>query len=208
MRDRLAGLLLFLPVPLVLWLFTAAPLGTSASLAAGVVIMLTHRVYARPFAVRRAARRCLWCGGRATSPTPVSVSDPLGPADWSACSNPHRDRALRTIAAAERGGFWLKTGILGGLIVFLCLAVLSATDRAGGLTHADAAALFKLAVALTVLPFSLVAPRAALPEESPRAPFPLHIQALVGTFAVLWLFRLVGLVWLVQVVRYAVGRGG
>lgn len=31
-----------------------------------------------------------------------------------------------------------------------------------------------------------------------RVPFPVHIQALIGTWAVLWLFRLVGLVWLVQ----------
>jgi hypothetical protein len=27
-------------------------------------------------------------------------------------------------------------------------------------------------------------------------PFPVHIQALIGTWAVLWLFRIVGLAWL------------
>jgi len=30
--DRVAGIVLFLPVPLVLWLFTRAPLGVAASL--------------------------------------------------------------------------------------------------------------------------------------------------------------------------------
>ncbi len=46
--DRLLGLLLFLPVPLVLWLLTRQPLGTLASLAIGFALMATHRLYARP----------------------------------------------------------------------------------------------------------------------------------------------------------------
>lgn len=203
----MVGLLLFAPVPLVLWLFTAAPLGTTVSLATGVVIMVTHRLYARPFVLRKASGRCLWCAGATPKPTPVNVSDPLGSAEWSACSQDHLERTLRTVAVAQRAGAWLKAGILGGLVAFLGLAVLSATGWASGLTHADAAALFKLSVALTVLPFSLLAPRGTMPETPPKAPFPLHIQALVGTFAVLWLFRLVGLLWLIQVVRYAMGRG-
>ena len=45
MRDRLLGLLLFLPVPLVLWLFTRQPLSTLASLAVGFALMATHRLY-------------------------------------------------------------------------------------------------------------------------------------------------------------------
>jgi hypothetical protein len=36
-------------------------------------------------------------------------------------------------------------------------------------------------------------------------PFPLHIQALIGTGLVLWLFRLVGLVWLALGI-FALGR--
>ena len=36
------------------------------------------------------------------------------------------------------------------------------------------------------------------PVETLRAPFPLHVPALIGLWAVLWLFRLIGLVWLIQ----------
>jgi len=54
MPDRLLGILLFLPVPVVLVLFTRAPLGVGISLALGVGLMLTHRLYARPFALARA----------------------------------------------------------------------------------------------------------------------------------------------------------
>ena len=62
--DRLLGVLLFLPVPVVLLLFTRMPLGVGESLALGVAITITHRFYARPFARSRADRRCLWCGGQ------------------------------------------------------------------------------------------------------------------------------------------------
>jgi hypothetical protein len=41
-----------------------------------------------------------------------------------------------------------------------------------------------------------------------RSPFPLHIQALIGSWAVLWLFRLVGLAWLVLAVLHALRRTG
>ena len=49
MRQRLPGILLFLPVPLVLGLFTLRPLGATASLLLGIGIMGTHRFYARPY---------------------------------------------------------------------------------------------------------------------------------------------------------------
>ncbi len=58
-------------------------------------------------------------------------------------------------------------------------------------------AVFRLGVAVTVLPFGwLAAARGPAGGPSGRLPFPVHIQALVGTVWVLWLFRLVGLWWL------------
>lgn len=205
--ERVVGLLAFLPVPLVLWLFTAAPVGAVSSLLLGVVIMATHRLYARPFVRRHAPTRCLWCGGPASCPVPVTVDDPLGPVNWTACTPAHADRALRTVTTAERWRRFLVTGILGGLAIFLAFSGAAAAGWHGGPSHADAAAIFKFAVAITVVPFGLVASRGAPGSATPRSPFPLHIQALIGTAAVLWLFRLVGLLWLVQVVRYAVVRG-
>jgi hypothetical protein len=157
--------------------------------------------------LRRVAHRCLWCGGASETTHALAVIDPLGTAPWTACSAGHRNSVLRTLATSERWSTRLKIGILGGLGLFLVLAVVAAIGPGRGLVHGDAAALFKLSVALTVIPFGFLAPHGPLPEEAPRSPFPLHIQSLVGTVTVLWLFRLVGLVWLFQVVRYAVGRG-
>ena len=71
------------------------------------------------------------------------------------------------------------------------------------------AARFKLGVICAVLPLGWLGahcgPRAT--DNIPTA-FPVHIQALIGTWAVSWLFRLVGLLWLVQVLLHAWHRFG
>lgn len=203
--DRVLGALLFLPVPLVLWLFTRAPFGVVTSLALGALIMVTHRFYARPFALARAGRRCLWCGASAAGAA-MEVIEPSGRTMWRACRDAHRARALATLATARRHRLALRLGILGGLGVFLPMAVAASRGLALPLRFADSVALFKLAVGATVLPFGWLATRGAPSVEPPAVPFPVHIQALVGTVAVLWLFRVVGAVWLVQAVVHVVSR--
>jgi hypothetical protein len=207
--DRLFGLLLFLPVPIVLWLFTRAPLGVAASLALGTVLMVTHRLYARPFALTRAPRRCLWCGGGAADGPSLVIEEPLGVTTWRACGAAHAALVGRVLAWARRHATFLRAGILGTLGLFLPLALLAGTERLGPLRREDAVAFFRLGIALTVLPLGLLSTRPGPVEPGPeRPPFPVHIQALVGTRAVLWLFRLIGSVWLVQALVHVVRRGG
>jgi hypothetical protein len=194
-RDRAAGLFLFLPVPLVLGLFTRMPLGVGPSLLLGIAVMASHRLYARPFALSRASRRCLWCGGAAGGPA-VDVRDPLGEIAWRACGPAHEDRLRRVLGWASAHARFLQVGILGGLGAFVIVAAASAMIPALDPTHAVAG--FRLAVAATVLPFAILGPRAAPAPGRIAVPLPVHIQALLGTAAVLWLFRIVGLLWLAQ----------
>jgi len=202
-RARLAGLLLFLPVPIVLVLFTRAPLGVLLSLVVGVALTLTHRLYARPWALARAAQRCLWCGASlspaASAAAEVAVEEPFGRTAWQTCRDSHTRSLRAALTWAERRAGFLKVGILGTLAVFVvwCGAV-----GAGWLpdsSYDDAVAFFRLGIAVTVLPLGWLAGRNSSAEGSTlRAPFPLHVPALIGLWAVLWLFRLIGLVWLVQ----------
>lgn len=197
MGDRTAGLLLFLPVPLVLWLFARMPLGAAPSLILGILLVATHRLYARPFALARADRRCLWCGGPAPDGSVLMVTEPLGATAWRACGPQHRDAIARVLAFAAGHARFLKTGILGTLGVFLAATFAAAAGRLGMVTPADATAFFRLGIAASVLPLGWLGEALGRPgAEPPRVPFPLHIQALIGTRAVLWLFRLVGLAWL------------
>ena len=206
MGDRLAGVLLFLPVPVVLGLFTRQPFGPWASLGSGVVLVLTHRLYARPFALSRAQRRCLWCGGPAGEGPGVDVDEPLGRTSWRACGTAHATSLLRTLGWAAARCRLLALGILGTLALFLGGAVLAALGRPSWLEPEDPVAFLRLGVALTVLPLGWLAPGsqasgdralAAGSQRGGRLPFPVHIQALLGTLWVVWLFRRVGLWWLV-----------
>ena len=193
---RVVGFLLFLPVPTVLWLFTRQPLGPWASLGLGVALMATHRLYARPFALAWAGRRCLWCGGAAGEGPHLELEEPLGRTSWRACGGGHADLLARTLGwAAERRPF-LAVGILGTLAVFLAGAVAAALGWSASVDPGDPVALFRLGVAATVLPLGWLGPSGPLPSTGRRLPFPVHVQALLGTLWVLWLFRLVGLWWL------------
>jgi hypothetical protein len=185
-------------VPLVLWLFTRAPLGVLPSLLLGIVLMASHRLYARPFALARAGRRCLWCGGATTRPLPIEVREPFGETAWSACSEDHAGRIAGLLSWAAAHARFLKLGILGTLALFLAAGLgLGAGAPLGQWTFPDLSALFRLGIALTVLPLGwLGARRRAHPESALISPFPLHVQALIGSLAVLWLFRVVGLAWL------------
>lgn len=207
MPDRLAGLLLFLPVPVVLALFTRQPLGVWGSLGLGVLLMATHRLYARPFALRRAGRRCLWCGGPAGDGPSLALHEPGARTAWRACSRDHEERLRRTLGWAAGHRLFLAAAILGSLLVFLALAALAGVGRPAGLLPDDAIAAFRLGVAAGVLPLGwLAAQRGPLGEPAGRLPFPVHIQALVGTRWVLWLFRLVGLWWLAAGVLHVARR--
>jgi hypothetical protein len=207
--SRLPGLLLFLPVPLVLWLFTQAPLGVGPSLGLGAALMVTHRFYARPYARRRAEGRCLWCGGPAGGGPRLQVKEPAGTTAWRACRALHARRLEAVLGWAGRHARSLRLGVLGTLVLFLPGALLADRGRLGPVTAADAVAFFRTGIALTVLPLGWLSLRARLPSrEAPRVPFPLHIQALVGTLTVVWLFRLVGLLWLGLGLGHALRRLG
>ena len=206
MSDRVAGLLLFLPVPLVLFLFTRAPLGIAWSLAVGVVLMLTHRLYARPFALARAERRCLWCGRPAAAGPLLDLEEPLGATRWRACTEAHGDRIRRFLEWADEHRGFLQTGILGTLAAFLLAAVWIASGQGGPLRYADAVNAFRLLIGATVLPLGLFSVRRPAMAAALRAPFPVHIQALIGTWTVTWLFRLVGLAWLILALTYFAAR--
>ena len=208
-RQRIAGLLLFLPVPVVLALFTRQPLGPWPSLAIGVLVMATHRLYARPFALAHRGGRCLWCGAQAGAGPSFELREPGGVTSWRACSTRHEGLARRTLGWAAAHGRFLAAGILGSLAAFLVLAVAVASGRVRGIEMADAVAVFRLGVALSVLPLGWLGPsRGPAASADGTLPFPVHLQALVGTLWVVWLFRVVGLWWLVAGVGHVVQRLG
>ena len=199
MKERWPGISLFLPVPVVLWLITILPLGTWLSLGLGVALMATHRLYARPYALGRAERRCLWCGRvpEGQPLVPLTVTEPIGKVVWRVCAGRHQQRLTGFLGWASRNAFFLKIAIAGTLLAYLAAVPFASYGKLGTLDSGDLAAGFRLLIALAVLPLGWLGPGSGRGGgESLVAPFPIHIQALIGTVSVVWLFRIVGLVWL------------
>jgi hypothetical protein len=120
-----------LPVPVVLWLFTRAPLGVAGSLGLGLAIMLTHPLYARPFALRHAEAFCLWCGRASDGGPRFRVQEPSSSTHWRACGTKHAERLAQLLGWADAHARPLQAGILGTLLVFLPLALLADRGRLG-----------------------------------------------------------------------------
>jgi len=192
----LTGLLLFLFIPLVLFLFVAHPAPIGASLAAGVALMAGHRFLARPYMRRALAAKCLWCNrvlGEAAGETDA-LEIHSGGAVWTArCCPGHRTAAARFLAFLESWAWPLRLGIF--LPLLLLLGALAATALGRTVPLGTATDLFRLIVGVTVnvAAWGYLGTRERAPA---RIPFPLHNFTLLGIRTLLWVFRLVGIWWI------------
>jgi hypothetical protein len=201
------GALLFLFIPLVLWLFVRHPQPIAASLAAGIVLMGGHRLLARPYMRRVLSWKCVWCNGVAAPGGGTLRLAASGEELGARCCAGHCEPAERffRFLAAARGP--LRAGIF--LPLLLLLAALAAA-AAGHPRHlAAATALFQLLVGLTVsaAAWGCLAsgrrPKAGTEAEAAiPVPFPAHNFFLLGLRMLLWIFRLVGAWWIVRGAAY------
>jgi hypothetical protein len=191
-----SGLALFLFIPLVLFLFVAHPEPVAASLAAGVALMLGHRLLARPFMERVRGSRCIWCArvlGPAAAREPVAVSDGSGGVALVACPR-HAPPARRLFAWLDRARLPLRLGIALPLLALLAALAAAAAGETAPLPLATD--LFRLAIGVTVNVAAL-GPWLGAPAAAARAAFPLHNFTLLGARQLLWVLRLVGVWWIV-----------
>lgn len=225
---RTRGVLLFLFIPLVLYLFTVQPEPLAFSLALGVVLMLGHRFLARPYMERARPWKCLWCNRRLSdsgAADTVQLLPRSGPLEARCCPG-HGGPTLRFFIFVERWRLLLALGIFGPLLLLLgTLAAVAAGWEGGRGTIATATmltrvtAIFQLVIGLTVNvaafgyltvtpvatvpPVTTVAPADAeasgMPRHEPvRVPFPVHNFFLLGVRPLLWIFRIVGFWWIVR----------
>lgn len=211
-RLQATGLLLFLFIPLVLYLFVRHPEPLAASLALGIVLMAGHRLLARPYMIRVIPWKCLWCN-RILPPAPDGATRQLdlvagGQPIPARCCASHRASAARFFRCLVLARVPLRLGIFVPLILLLAALFAAAAGR----PHAVAAAtaLFQLLVGLTVSAaawgYLLVRspPAPAGPAALP-VPFPAHNFFLLGVRLLLWIFRLVGAWWIYRGAAFFLG---
>jgi hypothetical protein len=189
------GVLLFLFIPLVLFLFVRHPEPVGLSLAGGIVLMIGHRLLARPYMERVLPVRCVWCG-RVPPREPVELELRSGRRRLAArCCAAHRQPAARFFSFLHAWRWPLRLGIFLPLLFLLTALAASAAGQPAPVPLATT--WFKLVVGVTVNVAALG--YLAAREHAPLAvPFPVHNFFLLGVRNLLWIFRLVGLWWIWQ----------
>lgn len=201
---RTRGVLLFAFIPAVLYLFTVHPEPLALSLLLGVALMLGHRFLARPYMERARPWKCLWCNRRLPAAADASSRDStetvrllprFGPLEARCCVG-HGEPTRRFFSCLERWRFPLAVGIFGPLSLLLGTLAAAAAGWPGAPVE-TVTAVFQVTIGVTVnaaaFGYLAVAPRA-----SARVPFPVHNFFLLGVGPLLWIFRLVGIWWVVR----------
>jgi hypothetical protein len=195
------GIALFLFIPLVLFLYVRHPDPVGLSFLLGVLLMLGHRRLARPYMLRALPAKCLWCNrvpprGGETGPEVLELAAGTE-VHRALCCPGHRRPAARFFAWLAAGRLPFAAGIFLPLLLLFGALAAAALGERGPLPAATA--LFQLVIGVTVNAAALgpwlggePAPGTALP-----VPFPLHNFFLLGVRILLWIFRLVGLWWIV-----------
>ena len=197
--NRLAiyatGVLLFLFIPAVLFLFVRHPEPVGLSLAGGVALIVVHRFLARPYMERVLAVKCLWCN-RVPPRTPVELELRSGARKVAAhCCAEHRQPAAKFFSFLHAWRWPLRLGIFLPLLFLLTALAASAAGQPAPVPIATT--WFKLVVGVTVNVAALGYFFAR--EHSPFVvPLPAHNFFLLGVRNLLWIFRLVGLWWIWQ----------
>lgn len=189
------GVLLFLFIPVVLYLFVQHPEPVGVSLAAGVALMLGHRFLARPYMERVLPVKCVWCNR-----VPPDAAETLeihagGKVLGARCCAAHRKPVAKFFSFLHAWRWPLRLGIF---IPLLFLLLTLAADAAGRPVPLNAATnWFKILIGVTVnvAAFGYLAFRERFPLS---VPFPAHNFFLLGVRNLLWIFRLVGIWWIWQ----------
>jgi hypothetical protein len=195
-KLRITGIALFLFIPLVLVLYLRMPLGAGPSLALGVVLMIGHRFVARPWFSRHLGVRCFWCGKAAGSVAAPFVSKGETIAAV-ACGEGHAGR----IAAFGRVVAKARVPLAALILVPVVLYLLNGFASVAGLPSVslDAARWgFKIPIAAAVVALSFAWPLGHRMGSEPAIDFPVHNLFLLGIGNTLWVFRIVGIWWLVE----------
>lgn len=200
------GVLLFLFIPLVLFLFVRHPEPVGMSLIAGVLLMVGHRRLARPYMERVLPVKCAWCNRMLPAGEGEALGLRSGGREIQArCCAGHREPAARFFAFLESWRWPLRLGIFLPLLILLGSLAATAFERQAPLE--DATALFQLVVGITVNLAALgpLLTPSRSPSDSAAVPFPVHNFFLLGVRNLLWIFRLVGIWWIWMGLRQLIG---
>jgi hypothetical protein len=190
---HLTGAFLFLFIPLVLFLFLRYPFGIRWSFAIAILVMFSHRLVAIPFMNKYRSRRCFWCGrtARPRLGLEVDAGKPLG---FELCKDGCFSQAKRFFEFCERHKRKLRATIFLPLLWYIGSMLLVSFSIFSFPADWNNF-IFRFFIACTVVAISFLY-QTGKETENPRFPFPIHNLFLLGARNTLWVFRIVGIWWI------------
>jgi hypothetical protein len=193
LQDKILpqGILLFVFIPIVLFLFLQHPFGVPLSVLLGVTIMIAHRLIARPFFLRNATRRCFWCARNSNPRTQIEVN---GAFIVENCNPFCADSAMRFFDFCDGYKLLIRIGIFLPLLTYIILLLLTHY----GLVNFSPdwnKFIFRFFIAATVVTISFAYGKGRANQKS-NFPFPIHNLFLIGAKNTLLVFRYVGIWWI------------
>jgi hypothetical protein len=198
-RLQILGVLLFLFIPIVLFLYVRHPEPVGLSLAAGVILMIGHRRLARPYMRRALPWKCIWCNRVLPEGDGATLELRAGAEVLPArCCTGHHRPAARTFTFLHAWRWPLRLGIFVPLLALLVALAAAAFGReiVPLPSLPEMTAFFQLVIGLTVNLAAFGSLFVREERSTVAVPFPVHNFFLLGVRALLWIFRLVGIWWI------------
>lgn len=187
------GILLFLFIPLVLFLFLRFPYGILPSFLVAILIMVAHRFVARPYFLNNLNHRCFWCGRTGAVRKPVQIQSGVL-LELQLCENHCMDRGRRFFDFCSRFGWPIRAGIFIPLLWYVATMVFVGFHLISFPLDWNRF-IFQFTIAITVVSVALGF-RLGRDVHPTRFPFPIHNLFLLGARNVLVIFFLVGAWWI------------
>lgn len=206
LRLQIRGVLLFLFIPVVLFLFVRHPQPIWLSLIAGIVLMVGHRRLARPYMERVLPVKCVWCNRIPPAGEVETLVLKTRGGDLTArCCAGHREPAARYFTFLDRYRMVMRAGIFLPLLLLLGTLAVAASGRPAPVATVTAIFQGVIGVTVNLAAFGYLWTAERSPAE---VPFPVHNFFLLGVRALIWVFRLVGIAWIAVAVFYFLRPAG
>jgi len=204
MRLRFQGLLLFLLIPLAIYLLIAQPLWPLASLIAGAVLLVVVRFAALPHLTRHKQTRCAWSGAEIAPGCIYKVISSGVEHTLHFESDKKRERAAHLLTFAQKYAWPLRVLLIGPMVYYVVIEVLRMAGVEGIPSHqtnvACATGAFGIVILVTSIAHRFIEP---IPHmKSPvTVPFAVQVAFLLGMCWTLVAFTLAGLIGVAAAAR-------
>ncbi len=196
---RIQGIGLFIFIPIVLVLYLVYPLGVLPSILLGMGLMFGHRFIARPWMMKNINKRDIWTGNLLEKTEhKFQLIEGKEELLFYASTEKNRTEAVKFFNFLRKYRFIAGPAILGTVFWYLVSVLLAeASESLRYLSMDHMVLIFKMVIAVTVILVSILY-KTADTQTPVKAVFPVHNLFLLGISWTLWIFRLVGIYWVVK----------